>query len=1724
MKSLANQFHSQPPATQQANRKPSALRVNSVGDRYEREADAMARQVMEKSEGKSADSSGGLIGRSLNRTGMAGPGMIMRKAQSEGSHITTGGMLSHPGQAREGTVLPSPTRNFMEHAFSADFASVRVHTGPEADRMNRKIGATAFTYGEHIYFRQGAYAPNYREGRKLLAHELTHVVQQRTAFSGPHIQRQAAGTTAAPAEQENVIVEERIAAFLRRLNAQSTAIRYRLVLPRIVYDLVNQAALTEFDQQMRSLIDLGETFYVRMADLLTNPQNIEGSENIPALVKLDNLLRADNESFQTQLISFFSGPLNAPATSAETPDIPTPDTKGATPELPAPEEVSARLAMPEVAETSDAETDTGTEVVEAIEPVETPAGKATASEEGETGAAGGVVLSPEPLMPEAPSELGKEAQQRLSQAQSGAGRAASSSRQLPAATEMTGDAREGVTEPPEETKANASAELTGTLKERPAPSPQIEELCAKIKAAIEAKRPPDEDSLLEADPKGAADEVGSDLNDNISKDADNVNSGYDEMDNPGEGQTGQVGVAPDVPSESYNEGEINAEGAAPDPVEVSLDEDVENTDRAISDAGMNTEVANAIDDPNNPVVSAREGQGELEQTAAEDPAVVMARQDEAIASAQGNMQDLQAKALAALQNSRSGAVSGGSRQQTALIGTEEEKRAAVGRRAEGVFSQAQRDVNDLLQPLTRTAMSMWNAGKEKKSTEFKQHLAKVQSWVDERHSGVGGFFVGIADAVTGLPGWVTEEYDDAEKTFSDGVCDLIREISTYVNSIIMACEEIIDQADKDIAKIFEDARGELGDWVDQQREGFSNRLNSLKEQVYETRDNFNKDLANQAAQAVQEVREEVHALREAAKGLIGQIADAIAAFVEDPVKFIIEGLLKLVGIAPASFWALVNKIEQVIADIADDPMNFANNLMEAIGKGFNQFFDNFGTHLLGGLVEWLFSGLGAMGIQVPTEFSLSSVISFFLQLMGFTWARIRQMLVKHIGPQNVEWIEQAVRFMMTLIEMGPQGIYEMIREQLNPQNILDIIIQTAIDFLVEAIVKQVAVRLLLLLNPVGAIAQVMQAIYTVLKWLFQNAARIFTLIETVVNGMAAIIAGNIGGMANAVEKALRKLLVPVIDFVAEFLGLGALPEKVAKAVKGMQDWIATMLDKAIGWLAKKAKDFLKRLGIGGKEDGEADDKLEDSEVGETIRFTANEELHSMWIVEEGGGVEVMMKSKTKSVGTQLAEWKNNIDGLSEDNEETGKQALSLGEQKYQEVKKEGSEAKKEIDEAKTKPEPKEIEQAEQADQDTEEAEHELAIPIKDLIELMGEEPLSEKYKSQLAKVDEKAASDIKAELEENHKVYAEKNSWEEVRQLLIDGDSKVKGLHDKPLGTSSAPHDFGENNFNTLFVPAVSNAVENLKKDNKSPKVDDPSTYATHRKGVIHGSPPPEGEQGSLNARQNTLQKLQEQIFNGDREDTSKAMVEYFEHSLEGKTTHRGYKPQNIKTTIEDGSLVITYDYGEEAEKEGGRRDFTVLIRIDDVDENTGTQMVLGEGLALKVPGTRGYTASSGTYGSAVDTRGVNIDSAHLLADQFMGSGYKAALNLVLTSDKFNRETMYNAEASITGQITDIQKAHKEKLVTFNMVVEATWKAVKDDPILEHLKAILPSKTDNLSEEELKTLAEETRQNLSSKQDPRVCEKVTYFAELFGNGHPLGEIAEAETAHEDKWLAEELFK
>src|SRR4051812_33827180 len=108
-----------------------------------------------------------------------------------------GSVLAAPGRP-----LAGPVRTTMEAHFGHDFSRVRVHTDPTAARSARAVHALAYTVGSDIAFDAGRYAPETTAGRRLLTHELAHVVQQGSSGSRPDPAGLSVSEATEPAEVE----------------------------------------------------------------------------------------------------------------------------------------------------------------------------------------------------------------------------------------------------------------------------------------------------------------------------------------------------------------------------------------------------------------------------------------------------------------------------------------------------------------------------------------------------------------------------------------------------------------------------------------------------------------------------------------------------------------------------------------------------------------------------------------------------------------------------------------------------------------------------------------------------------------------------------------------------------------------------------------------------------------------------------------------------------------------------------------------------------------------------------------------------------------------------------------------------------------------------------------------------------------------------------------------------------------------------------------------------------------------------------------------------------------------------------------------------------------------------------------------------------------------------------------------------------------------------------
>ena len=152
------------------------LTVSQPGDVYEQEADKVAEMIQLQAEPEEEEEE-------------EQEEEIQTQPAESWPTVAPENLETRINNARHiGQPMSESARASFEPQFGMDFSDVRIHTGAEANRLSQQLGAKAFTTGGDVFFREGAYQPESESGKRLLAHELTHVVQQKGGRVHPDTQ------------------------------------------------------------------------------------------------------------------------------------------------------------------------------------------------------------------------------------------------------------------------------------------------------------------------------------------------------------------------------------------------------------------------------------------------------------------------------------------------------------------------------------------------------------------------------------------------------------------------------------------------------------------------------------------------------------------------------------------------------------------------------------------------------------------------------------------------------------------------------------------------------------------------------------------------------------------------------------------------------------------------------------------------------------------------------------------------------------------------------------------------------------------------------------------------------------------------------------------------------------------------------------------------------------------------------------------------------------------------------------------------------------------------------------------------------------------------------------------------------------------------------------------------------------------------------------------------
>ncbi len=630
-------------------------------------------------------------------------------------------------------------------------------------------------------------------------------------------------------------------------------------------------------------------------------------------------------------------------------------------------------------------------------------------------------------------------------------------------------------------------------------------------------------------------------------------------------------VTPMAPEQPGEAGAIPASGAVPKaapPEQVNLEAGKHQTEQEMADADVSEE---QLADSNEP---------EFEQALADkktaaahaDTAPAAYRQEEQQVIAQGKA-DANAETTAGvngMQASKTAAVAKLVADKGKAKTKDEAKRDEVTKKIDQIFTATETDVKKILDGIDPKVDKEFSAGEAAARTVFENYVSvKMSAYKKDRYGGWLGGFRWAKDKLFGMPAKVNEFYVAGRELYLKEMDKTISRVADIVGNDLNAAKariakgrgeiaSYVKSLPKDLQKVGADATQDIGERFEQ----LESEVDSKQESLVDT-------LATKYVEARKGLDERIEELQAENRGLVDKAIGAI--------KAVINTIRELVSMLKNVLARAVSVVGQIIKH----PVRFLGNLVAAVKGGILKFKDNVLDHLRKGLMSWLFGSLAEAGIEMPESFDLKGIIKLLASIFGLTWANIRNRIVRKIGEKAMAAVEKGVEIFQIISTQGIGGLWQMLMEKLG--DIKEMILEQVKDFVITKIITAGITWLIGLLNPAAAFIKACKLIYDIVMFFVNNGSRIMKFVNTVLDSVADIVRGNVGGVASKIESVLGQLIPIIIGFLASAIGLGGIGEKIRAIVMKLQKPVNKAIDFVIDKGLKLAGPIIRGLsGLGKK--------------------------------------------------------------------------------------------------------------------------------------------------------------------------------------------------------------------------------------------------------------------------------------------------------------------------------------------------------------------------------------------------------------------------------------------------------------------------------------------------------------------------------------------------------------
>ncbi|MEH2174852.1 eCIS core domain-containing protein [Nostoc sp.] len=1162
-------------------RPQTKLTVNEPGDIYEREADSVAQLVMQRMSEPI---------QSIQREALPEEDQLQMKSladsitplvqrQGGGRTAATSELETSIQQARgNGQPLADDIKHPMEQAFGADFGGVRVHTDAQSNRLNESIQARAFTTGQDVFFRQGEYSPGSDAGKELLAHELTHVVQQ----NGSAVQPKSLHV----APKENKL------------------------------------------QTKVPTTSAGHGLAIQLRENFQKPTDEDNQKNLES--KTDTKNGEQQNQATTEKHQAIPTPPDDGGNAAT--DPPPAKKVGA---VATQKQVEVGGNQPKEAESKD--TKVNAEKVDSQQQAQSKGadvGKGAADLSG--GNAGKAIAALPGTNVAITADDGKKAPTSPEddpgfQAVVGTTKeVAGHEKKHPPANSKAQEAQAAAQPPGNEVDSKAQANQVGQMQQAPTPGFDAAAFKAKLMERIADMAPK---NLEEADNfknNNKLDSVKGDLSGQVKEEQKSSQGQLEEKTKEKPDASGieakQVTPLPKNEPGTPPTG-VDADKAAPKSkgqaeVEAPLQDDSKKLDQQMKEADITEEqLANSNEPEFQGALAAKK---DAQTNAQEAPPQYRQQEQGILANAQATAEATAQQHLQAMHGIRTQNLGQVTEHQVGAKGKDEQARAKVAGDINKIYDKTKGKVEKTLGELDGQVIQAFDAGAADAKKAFEDYVGKrMDDYKSDRYSGFWGPAKWLKDKLFGMPSEVNAFYQEGRQLYINQMDGVINKVVAIISKGLTQAKAEIASGKQEIQNYISQLPQDLKGVGQQAAADIDSKFEELQQSVDDKQNELIDTLAQKYKENLEGVDARIEEMKAANKGFIQKAFD----FIVGVIKTIIELTKMLLQV--------LARVAGVVGQILKDPIGFLTNLIQAVKQGFLNFMNNIGKHLQQGLIGWLTGTMAETGIEMPENFDLKGIFSLAMQLLGFTYEAIRAQAVKRLGEEKVSRLEQTVDVFQVLASEGVAGIWQFVQEKMGDLNAL--VIEPIKNFIIEKVITAGIEWILSLLTPASAFIKAAKAIYEIVKFFIERAQQIADLINAILDAIGAIASGAIDQAIKGVENALAKSLPVVISFLASLLGL----DGIAGKIQGIFKKLHKPMEKAVDWVIDKGAKAFKKVGNKvknskfGKKAGELKDSAKEKYKAGKQWVEDKKEAGQNWINDKKAVAEQWVNDKKNGVSNKF---------------------------------------------------------------------------------------------------------------------------------------------------------------------------------------------------------------------------------------------------------------------------------------------------------------------------------------------------------------------------------------------------------------------------------------------------------------------------------------------------------